>query len=433
MTCQEAEAYFHSFRRFKKVPGLSPIRALLAKLGHPEEGLRFLHVAGTNGKGSVCAMCASALREAGYRTGLFISPFVINFRERMQVDGRMIGEEELASLVQGVRPAMEELLAEGVSLSEFEAVTAAGLVWFARQQCDVVCLEVGLGGRFDATNVIPRSLVSVIASIGLDHTDILGDTLEKIAFEKCGILRRGGVTVCGPGQEPEALAVIMERCAQEENRLVIPGAASAQVQESGVLGSRVQYGGLELTIPLGGRHQISNCLTAVEALKVLRTEGFVISDKNITDGIKNVRFPARMECFSRRPLVILDGAHNPDGCRALAAALEEFPRERVSVIMGMLADKDTAGSTALVAARAGRFWAVTPPGPRALPAGELAVLARAYCPQTAAADSLGSALEQALKAAGEEDAVFICGSLYLAAEIRPLLQSRFPALQDTTK
>lgn len=433
MNCEEAIAYIHSFRRFKKIPGLAPIRELLEALGRPQDGLRFLHVAGTNGKGSVCAMCASVLREAGYRTGLFISPYVLDFRERMQVDGEMIGEEELAALIGELRPVLEEMKERDVSISEFEVVTAAGLLWFAQKGCDAVCLEVGLGGRFDATNVIEAPMVSVITSVGYDHTEILGDTLEQIAAEKSGIIKQGGVTVAGPGQDPGALAVIMERCALQENRLILPGLASAEVLETGVFGSRIRFGGLELEIPLGGRHQIANCLTAVEALRALRIYGFAISDKNITEGIKKVRFPARMECFSRAPMVFLDGAHNPDGCRALAAALEEFPRERVLVVMGMLADKDTERSVELAASHASRFWAVTPPCPRALEAEKLAETAARYCPYVRAAASPGEGLREALAQADREDAVFFCGSLYLAAELRPLLAKRFSGGQKTTK
>lgn len=433
MNGQEAVEYIHSFRRFKKVPGLAPIRELLEALGRPQDRLRFLHVAGTNGKGSVCAMCASVLREAGCRTGLFISPYVLDFRERMQIDGEMIGEEKLGDLMERLLPVLEDMKDRGVSISEFEVVTAAGLFWFAEQKCDVVCLEVGLGGRFDATNVIDAPLASVVVSVGYDHTEILGDTLPKIAGEKCGIIKPGGTVVMGPGQPAEVLAVAMERCAETKSRLILPGLSSVEVLETGVFGSRIRYRGMELSIPLGGRHQISNCITAVEALEVLKTQGIAISEENITAGIKAARFPARMECFSKEPAVFLDGAHNPDGCQALALAMEEFPRERVRVVMGMLADKDIARSVQLIASRASFFWAVEPPCPRALGAEQLADAARRYCQRAWAAGSPSQALEEALKEAGEGDAVFFCGSLYLAAQLRPLLCKRFPNRQKTAE
>lgn len=229
MNYQESEAFIHSFHRFTKEPGLNGIRTLLALLGEPQKKLRFIHIAGTNGKGSTTVMCASILREAGYRTGMFVSPYVLTFRERIQVDGQMISEEEMAKLCEKIQLAVEKMTQSGIAPAEFEVVTALGMLWFAKQNCDVVCLEVGLGGRLDATNVIDQSLVSVICAIGYDHTQILGDTLQKIAFEKCGILKPGGICVSYPQQDPEALAEIMAQCAQKENRLIIPNAKSVEI------------------------------------------------------------------------------------------------------------------------------------------------------------------------------------------------------------
>ncbi len=424
MNYQESEAFIHSFHRFTKEPGLNGIRTLLSLLGEPQKKLRFIHIAGTNGKGSTTVMCASILREAGYRTGMFVSPYVLTFRERIQVDGQMIPEEEIAKLCEKIQLAVEKMTQSGIAPAEFEVVTALGMLWFAKQNCDVVCLEVGLGGRLDATNVIDQSLVSVICAIGYDHTQILGDTLQKIAFEKCGILKPGGICVSYPQQDPEALAEIMAQCAQKENRLIIPNAKSVEICTESILGSRFYYHGLTFELPLAGRHQIYNFLTAFSAIEAVKLQGFAISDKNITDGIAKVVFPARMEQISVEPLVILDGAHNLQGCEALAKAMPLTPKKKV-VIMGMLRDKDWLHAAARIAQEAEMFFAVSPENPRALPAGELAAAVEGIAGKVKAFSTIESAVDAALPLLEEDAALFCCGSLYLASQARPVLMAQF--------
>lgn len=424
MNYQESEAFIHSFHRFTKEPGLNGIRTLLSLLGEPQKKLRFIHIAGTNGKGSTTVMCASILREAGYRTGMFVSPYVLTFRERIQVDGQMIPEEEIAKLCEKIQLAVEKMTQSGIAPAEFEVVTALGMLWFAKQNCDVVCLEVGLGGRLDATNVIDQSLVSVICAIGYDHTQILGDTLQKIAFEKCGILKPGGICVSYPQQDPEALAEIMAQCAQKENRLIIPNAKSVEICTESILGSRFYYHGLTFELPLAGRHQIYNFLTAFSAIEAVKLQGFTISDKNITDGIAKVVFPARMEQISVEPLVILDGAHNLQGCEALAKAMPLTPKKKV-VIMGMLRDKDWLHAAARIAQEAEMFFAVSPENPRALPAGELAAAVEGIAGKVKAFSTIESAVDAALPLLEEDAALFCCGSLYLASQARPVLMTQF--------
>ena len=425
MTYQECENFIHSFRRFTKEPGLAGIRLLLKKLGNPQKKLQFVHIAGTNGKGSTSTMSASVLREAGYRTGLFISPYVLCFRERIQVDGEMIPEEAMIRLCGKIKEAAVEMEKEGIAPAEFEVVTALGMLWFAEQNCDVVCLEVGLGGRFDATNVIEKSLVSVICAIGFDHTQILGDTLSKIAFEKCGILKEGGVCVCYPKQEGEALGRIMEECAAKNNRLMIPNAESVEVYTKSILGTTFRYGDLQIRLPLAGEHQIYNCLTVLAVMDALKAQGFAISDENITNGIEKTTFPARLERISVSPLVVLDGAHNPQGCQALAAAMDATPGKKV-VIMGMLQDKDWKEATALIAEKADVFFAVSPNYPgRTLPAGELAEFAQSCGCRAQAEEDHAAAIEKAAALLDENTSLFCCGSLYLAGDLRTLLLERF--------
>lgn len=428
MDYEQALRYLHSRNRFAKKAGLSNIRALMERLGNPQDRLRFVHVAGTNGKGSVTTMTSSVLTAAGYRTGKYISPYVLDFRERIQIDGKMIPKEALCRCTERVKREADLLDAEGRGPIEFEAVTAAALLYFAEQNCDVVVLEVGLGGRFDATNVIKTPLVSVITSIGLDHTDILGGTVEKIAAEKCGIIKRGGVTVSAPGQDPAALGVIFERCAEMENPLVIGNLTAAEVLEHGLSGSRVRYDGAEYRIPLPGAHQVQNAVTALETVRVLRERrGFTIEPAAVRRGIETVRFPARMELFSKEPPVLLDGAHNPPSIRAAAAVLREFAAGRpVTLLAGMLEDKAAAEAMETLAPLCRRVFAAAPNTPRALSAERLAAFAAPWCGEVRACESVSEALDAALSALEEDGFLLICGSLYLASDIRPLLLDKFP-------
>lgn len=423
MTYEEALAYIHSTLRFGSKPGLSRIRALLDGLGNPQDSLRFVHVAGTNGKGSTCAAVYAALRQAGLRAGLYISPYIEDFRERIQCGGQMISQEELADGVARIRPLAEAMTDHP---TEFELITALAFWYFRRAGCDAVVLEVGLGGRFDATNVIQTPLVSVITSISYDHTEILGDTLAKIAFEKCGIIKPDGVTVTSPGQTAEAFGVIEQTCAERRNPLRVPRMERVRILEESLRGTRLLYGGVPLTVSLCGRHQIANFLTAYEVLHVLREKGFALTDAAIADGLAAARFPARMELLHDAPCVLLDGAHNPAGTAALAETVRRLlPGRRLAVVMGMLADKDWAAGIAAIAPLAHRFIAVRPDSPRALDPAKTAQAASRYCPDVTAYASYPPALADALRFAGSGGAVLICGSLYLAGPMRRLARAYF--------
>ena len=407
MTYEQALQYIHSLHRFGIRPGLERIGALCAALGNPQERLRYIHVAGTNGKGSACAMLSEIARAAGLKTGLYTSPYVIDFRERMQADGEMIPKEDLCRLTQALR-GIAESLPEPVT--EFEFVTALAFAWFAGQGCDLVVLEVGMGGRWDATNVIEAPLCSVIMRIALDHTDVLGDTLAKIAAEKCGIVKPGCPVVSTCGQDPEALDVIEQACRERGSPLVIAKEAECEILSSSLAGSECVLAGLPVRVPLQGRHMCQNALAAVKTAKLL---GF--SDEAIQTGIARVRMSARMEVLSAEPLVLLDGGHNPDCAHALAAALREHcPGQRFCVVCGMMEDKDVPEYLRILRPHAGRFIACAPNNPRALPAAELAETAReaGYENVTAAAGP-----EEALRLA--EYPLLICGSFYLAGELRP--------------
>ncbi|MCI8497593.1 MAG: bifunctional folylpolyglutamate synthase/dihydrofolate synthase, partial [Clostridiales bacterium] len=269
MDYQETLRFIHSRLTFGMKPGLDRTRELCRRLGNPQDRLKMVHVAGTNGKGSVCTMLSGILQEAGYRTGLYTSPYITDFCERMQVDGAPIGHNELCRLMEQVRPVVEQMDRDGDAPTEFEVITAAAFLWFEQTGCDVVVLETGLGGRFDSTNVIGTPLASVITSISLDHTKVLGDTVEQIAFEKCGIIKPGGVTVTSAGQTQEALGVILSRAAEEQNRVHMANLSALQVRDEGLWGSEVTFGELHVRLPLAGRHQHDNMLIAVETARAL--------------------------------------------------------------------------------------------------------------------------------------------------------------------
>lgn len=425
MTYGEALDYIHSTLRFGIRPGLERITALLHRLGDPQKGMRFIHVAGTNGKGSTACAIACAAQAAGLRTGLYTSPYIDDFCERMQIDRVNISHEEVASGVERLLGPVHQMAAAEGQPTEFELCTALAFDWFKRRQCDLVVLEVGLGGRFDATNVIDTPLVSVIASISLDHMKILGDTIAKIAFEKCGIIKPGGVTVSTPGQNPDALAVIMEACAQRGNTLVIPNEAGVRVLSEGAGGSEIEYKGQRLTVPLAGRHQIRNFLTAFEALEAARGWGLNVPPEAVRKGFAAVRFPARFEHLASAPDVFVDGAHNPGAAAVLCDTVHRvLAGHRLCIVMGIFADKDYPAVIGAVAPLAARFFAVTPPSPRGLPAADTARLAASHGVDAAACESLDEACRLALAAAGPGGAVLICGSLSLAGPARSLFAAR---------
>lgn len=408
MTYDQALTYIHSLTRFGIKPGLGRVRALCELLGNPQEKLRFIHVAGTNGKGSTCTMLAEICRAAGMKTGLYTSPYVIDFRERMQVNGEMIPHEALARLTAQCK-TLAETMKEPVT--EFEFITVLAFAWFAQQQCDVVVLEVGLGGRLDATNIIPPPWMSVITKIAYDHMDVLGNTLTLIAGEKCGIIKPTSpvVTTCEQGEEA---LVVIRNIARERGCLLTEARMSdCEVLSSGITGSETVLAGLPVHVPLLGEHMCRNALTAVMTARQLG-----LPDEAIQRGISAARIPARMEILSAEPLVILDGGHNPDCATALANALaQHLPGQRITAICGMMADKDVEEYLQILRPHIGQLLAVQPDNPRAISAQRLAAQARVLgYDNVQPAASLEAALQTV------KYPLLICGSFYLAGDARSL-------------
>lgn len=426
MTTQQAIEALHALPRMGQgAPGLARMQNLCDHLGNPEKELQCIHIAGTNGKGSLAAMTSSILTAAGYKTGLTISPYVVDFRERFQIDGEMIPPRTLANLTEKVLDAIDAIEGEGGEKPvEFEAVTALAFLWFAREKCDLVVLETGLGGRCDATNVVPHKLVAAITKIGYDHMEVLGDTLDKIAAEKAGIIKEGTVVVNYPDQPAEAMGPILTAAAEAHTSIITPDKDDLTLLRGKRLENRIDYGGYRAALGLPGTHQANHAAMAVEiALALWREFGYDISDDAILQGLADARMPARIEVLRRHPLLLLDGCHNPDGTKMLAATLTRADFEENLVgVLGVLADKDYKDMLSDLGPCFAKVYTVTPNCPRALSAEELQKEARFHT-DAEAADSVADAIRKAVDYADENNlaGVVVCGSLYLAAEARPLL------------
>ncbi len=416
MTGQEAIEYIHSFQWERHVPGLERIRQLLALLGDPQKGLKFVHVAGTNGKGSTSAMLASALRCAGYRVGLNTSPYIVTFHERIQVDGVMISDEELAELTERVRPAAESMAEHP---TEFELITAIAMLYFKEQHCDIVVLEVGLGGGLDASNVIDCPEVAVLTAMGMDHAALLGPTLADVAAAKAGIVKPGG-TVVSYGTCPEADAVFCRVCGEQHaefREVDFSRLENIALDLTGGTFDMRPYRGLRVS--LAGAYQVRNAAVAVTVLEALREKGWAISEDAIRRGLAAVRWPARFEVLRQKPLFLLDGAHNAHGVRAAVESLRALlPERKVTLVLGILADKDVEEMLELLSPLAARAFVIRPESPRALPVESLCAMLEARGVEAVPCETVKQAVAAAAAAAGETGAVCALGSLYLSGAVK---------------
>ena len=416
MTIKQAIAYIHSTSWLGSQLGLFRMVELLEQLGNPEKQLKFIHVAGTNGKGSTCVMLSSILTAAGYKTGLYTSPYIQRFNERIQIDGTSISDEDLIAVTQQVKVHADEMTDPP---TEFELVTVIGLLHFAQQGCDLVVLEVGLGGRLDATNVIPVPEVAVITPIGLDHTAELGGTLEKIAAEKAGIIKPAGWVILAP-QEPEVEQVIVSTCMDRQAVLKQVDICDAVPESSDLDGQWFTYQNeLRLHLPLLGAHQLQNAATALKTTTCLREAGWLIPDSAIAAGLEAVRWPGRFELLHKHPTVIVDGAHNPQGVQTLVDALSAyFPDKKITFVMGVMADKDYRSMIALTAPLAERYITVMPSNTRVLDSYELSVAIQESCDKVTLCGHPLQGLRTALEQVSDEEVVCVFGSLYMIGEIR---------------
>ena len=424
VTYEEAMEKVNGRLRFGVKPGLERISSLLERLGNPQKRLKFVHVAGTNGKGTACTLLSSVLRESGLKTGLYTSPYVVDFRERFQVDGEMISQEELIREVELLSPIAEEFEARGETVTEFEFITALAFHWFCAKACDMVVLEVGLGGRFDATNVIDVPEAAVIMSISLDHTAVLGDTLEQIAFEKAGIIKPGGRVALYPEQGAGVTEEIRKICRERGAELTVPCMKDARELEVSLEGTDFQWKGRVFHTPFLGEHQLKNAVTVLAALEILEKRGYPLTVETVERGFEKAFIPARMELLSREPLCLLDGGHNPGCALALKDVLERFVPQRRTAVIGMLSDKDSREALRILGPLFSKIITIAPDNSRALPAEELAETAREFCPDVAAAHTCGEALALSFRDLKPEDALVVCGSFYLCSEIRESLTGK---------
>ncbi len=419
--------YIHSLGRFSGKPGLHRIRLLCNALGDPQDKLKFVHIAGTNGKGSTAFMIASVLRAAGYRTGLYTSPYLVRFNERMRVDGVMISDTELTEITEKVQAAVERLkLPENETIGEFEFATAVGFLYFLEKKCDVVVLETGLGGRFDATNVIDVPEACVITTVSLDHTEVLGDDVKQIAYEKAGIIKPGTVVVSAPDQDEAVKGIIKSACHNAGAALHKTSGNGFLLLRSDIEGSAFVYEGQGYTLSLPGKHQIRNALTVLGTVEALRSRGFDIPVSSVVKGLARARVPGRLEKKRESPLILLDGAHNVGGVEALCGFIDgTLKMRRLHIVMGMMRDKLYESCIKELAARAGVFYACSQEDSlRALPAQTIAAIAERSCREVYDCGDVGKALRLAVENAGDKDVIIVCGSLYLVGEAEKILSAR---------
>ncbi len=426
MNYTEALNKIDSLLVFGSQPGLDRIKMLLSLMGDPQDNVHFIHVAGTNGKGSVCNMLSSVLTKAGYKTGLFTSPHITGFGERMQINGNEISEEDTIALVEKLFPLVEELRAKDIIITEFEFVAAMAFQWFYDKGCDTVVLETGLGGRFDATNVIKTPLCSVITSISFDHTAILGDTLGKIAFEKCGIIKENGHTVFGL-QQDEVNECVRNAANERSNKLHISKPLSAVSTD--LFKTVVDSGDMTINMPLLGEHQLKNLSLVLSAVEALREQGYSITNEQIKLGVESVKLPARFEKLSAEPLIIADGAHNPDGMKALSMAVDRYLADKTVIcVLGMLRDKDCLHAVANMQGKVKKLFATTvPDNPRRQTAEELKETISPLGFDTESCEDPHTAVDKALEEVKKypDGMLLICGSLYLVSELRGYVGAHF--------
>lgn len=414
MTYEETLEYIHSVSWLGSRPGLERIRELCRLLGNVQDSLRVIHVAGTNGKGSFCAMLSRILMDAGYTVGMFTSPYVKCFNERIQLNGEMISDEDLARVTSHVRPYADSMTDHP---TEFELITAVGFAYFAEKNPDFVILEAGMGGRLDSTNVIEESVLSVITGIDLDHTAVLGGTVEKIAEEKAGIIKKGCPVLFGSGTE-SARFVAKKRASEMNSPFYTADYSMLGEADYSVDGTRFTYGDTFYELALLGEYQTKNAVNVLCAVGILRENGIPVSEEAVRSGLSSAVWPARFELLSQNPIAIYDGAHNPEGIVAAVRNIELFFHGNAPIaVVGVMADKDHGIMTRTLSKVVREVFCVTPDNARAMDSASLAaefasagVVSSSYA---SVEDGVRAAFERALP---DNAPVVLLGSLYMYAE-----------------
>ncbi len=420
MTYEQALQKIHSLDKFGSRPGLDRIKKLFDILGDDLLDQKFIHVAGTNGKGSVCQMISRVLTQSGYKTGLFISPYITDFRERVQINNEMISKKELTEAVKHLFPILEDLSKQGIIITEFEFLTALSFYIYKKNKCDIIVCETGLGGLLDSTNLIKKPLCSVLTKIDLDHTAILGDTIELITEQKCGIIKENSITITS-AQNDRSFDIIKKTANEKSNKLYL----ACDVEFTDVLLSLEKtdftYNSTQLSMSLCGEHQLDNAKTAICTLNALKENGIIDFDTDdLVKGFSKAENPARFELLSKSPVVILDGAHNVNGITAFKNATQTFLEEKRALLVGMLKDKDVESSLSLLSGMFDVVFVTDIDNPRNMDCYELADICRKFFEKVVVISNPYTAFDTAYDIAKENDyTLCICGSLYLAGELRP--------------
>lgn len=428
MTYTEAVQYIHSVTWKGSVPGLSRITELCESIGNPQDSLSFVHIAGTNGKGSFCSMLSSVLTEAGYTVGLFTSPFVKEFNERFRVNGENISDDELAEVTEFVKPHADKMQD---SPTEFELITAIAFEYFKRRKCDIVVLEVGMGGRLDSTNIIETTVLSVITEISLDHTAFLGSTVEAIAHEKSGIIKKG-IPVLFAGTDEIAAKTVADEAKKRSSSCYCVDYSALFVKSSGIHGSAFDFNGDEdYRISLAGEYQPRNAAAVISAVEILRGAGWKISDGALRVGLEKTKWHARFELLREKPVIIYDGGHNPDGVRVTFKSAKLCFSQKPILLTGIMADKNYKEVADIASEYAYRVYTVKPNVPRALDAQSYADVYSARGIPAFATDSVEAGVNVAVAAAcAESRPLLIFGSLYMYADVSAAVEKFFSETEE---
>ena len=423
MNYEEAMNFIQNTSKFGSVLGLDNIKELLERLGNPQDQLKVVHIAGTNGKGSTLAFLAGIFRESGYRAGRYVSPASFCYEERFRINEENISKEDLCFYMEKIKKISDEMVRDGMSHpTMFEIETALSFLYFLDKKVDVVLLETGMGGRLDATNVVKKPIATVIASIGMDHMQFLGDTLEKIASEKAGIIKEG-CPVISYDNTKEVNEVIKNKAKQMHAKVTFVNSAGIRVLQESLNGESFSYRSSDgrwyekIEIPLLGRHQINNAALALETLNVIKNY-YCISDFQTEDGMRKTIWRGRIEILEREPMVICDGAHNPDGAKSLLSFLQNnFTNQRLIYIMGVLSDKDYEQMVQILAPAADKIYTVAPDNPRALSSRELCNCISKYHQNVEERQRLAECLSEVRQKAEKDDVIIICGTLSFQNEL----------------
>ena len=431
MNYEESLKYIENTHKFGIKLGLDSTGKLLELLGNPQDNLNVIHVAGTNGKGSVCSFISNILKEEGYKVGLYTSPYLETFTERIRVNGENIPEEDVARIITLIKDKIDIMISEGYSSpTEFEIVTAMAFYYYNEKNMDYVVLEVGLGGRYDSTNVIKNPLVSVLVSISLDHIGVLGDTIGKIAYEKAGIIKENGTAIVYK-QVKEAENIIKEVCEKQNAKYIEVNFDDVLVKKSDIYSQVYDCTIMDekfdnIEIKLIGEHQVNNSIVALNVVKFLRdNKNINISNESIKNGLLTTKWPGRIEKIMENPMFIIDGAHNEDGAKSLSKALEKnFPNKKLTMLIGMLVDKDIDSVLEILMPKFNKVITTTPDSDRAISAEELKNKISKYVDDVVSIKDIDKAVKYTLDNSNEDDVIISAGSLYLIGEVRTLLKER---------